>query len=224
MEIKHIAKSYRDGWFAGKGKEVLQDVNFEVPDGKTVGILGPSGSGKTTLANIISGLIKQDCGSIFFHGKPLKFPFKGTMRRKIQILYQHPETVFNPHWSLRKSLMEPYRIQRLPFDEIVFKERLGRVGIYEEHVDRRPGALSGGELQRAAFVRALALEPELLVMDEPTSMLDTISQAQILSLLKEFQEKEKISYVLITHHPEIARHMCHSIYEIKKGSLGIWRG
>ena len=203
----------------GDGPPVISGATLEVDAGETAGLLGPSGSGKTTLGMIVAGLLKPTSGTILYNGTPEKIPYRGTARRKFQILFQHPETSFNPRLTILQSLREIFRLYKLPFSEEILLGMLEEFGIYGEHLGRYPAQLSGGELQRIALARVLLPEPDLIVLDEPTSMLDVISQAQIMLMLKELQAKRQISYLLITHDEQLCGFMSGRVYRINEGTI-----
>ena len=115
--------------------------------------------------------------------------------------------------------MEPYRIHRLDFSEEKFTALLEQVGLYKEHLSRDLSSLSGGELQRAALARVMSMSPRLILLDEPTSMLDSISQAQILQILKTYQKQHRTAYLLITHDLQVMRHMCGRCYFLENGCI-----
>lgn len=195
----------------------VRDASLVFPEGKTVGVLGASGSGKSTLGQIVAGLQCPDAGTIRVDGQVAAYPYRGRLRQKIQILFQHPEVSFNPRLTLLQSLREPYLLRRLPFDRSELRSRLERFGLYEEHLDRYPHELSGGELQRAALTRILVLEPDFIVLDEPTSMLDSISQAQIIRMLRELQRQQRLTYLFITHNAALAERCCDEVYHMTDG-------
>ena len=135
------------------------------------------------------------------------------------MVYQHPEEAFDPLWTLRKSLLEPYRVHKIPFREEAFAAQLAQVGLYEEHLSRRPDALSGGELQRAALARVMIMGPELMILDEPVSMLDAVSQAQVLQILRDYQRQHQTAYLFITHNKDVMRYMCSRCYFLENGII-----
>lgn len=200
----------------GKSRSIKK-ANFYIDEGETIGILGDSGSGKSTIGQIIAGLIKRDKGNIIYKSQELDYPLKGNIRREIQIIFQHPEVSFNPRLKLVNSLKEPYKMFNISYSNNILCEHIKKFGLYEEHLNRYPYQLSGGELQRAAIARIMVIKPRLIVLDEPTSMLDAISQAQIIKLLKEVQKEQNISYLYITHNMSLADYMCDRIYRIEDG-------
>lgn len=216
IELRNISRSFHTPW---RDVCALRSASLLLPSGQTVGILGASGSGKSTLGQIAAGLLKPDSGSVLIDGQQVSFPYKNPLRRKIQILFQHPEVSFNPRLTLYQSLKEPYRFIGKPIDRQGMCEMLGQYGLYAEHLDRYPRELSGGELQRAALARILVLEPECIILDEPTSMLDSISQAQIMKMLRRLQTRQGLSYLFITHQQELAELFSDRIYSMENGSL-----
>lgn len=145
------------------------------------------------------------------------FPLKGDLRREIQILFQHPETSFDPRMTLEKSLLEPFCTTVCPWMKRALLQSLSSYGLTLAHLQRLPRQLSGGELQRLAILRVLALKPSFLVLDEPTSMLDAISQAQILDILKGLNQQLGLSYLFITHDPDVATRFCSRIFQLEDG-------
>ncbi|MGI6018316.1 MAG: ABC transporter ATP-binding protein [Marvinbryantia sp.] len=214
MRIENIGKTYRN-----QKHPVIRDVNLIVEKGRTTGIFGKSGSGKSTIGQIMAGILKPSEGMVFFHDHALSYPFPKEIRQKIQILFQHPEISFNPRMSLLESMKEPYRFRKEPFSMEILLEELEKFGIYEEHLKRDPSSLSGGELQRLALARIMLMQPEFLVLDEPTSMLDVISQAQVILLLEKLQKEKNLGYLFISHDYELCRHFCHRIYYLEEGCL-----
>ena len=198
---------------------VIENGDIAIDAGETVGLVGESGSGKTTMGRILAGLIRADSGLVEYDGTPLRFPFQRGIRRSIQILFQQPEVSFNPRLPLVTSLTEPYRLLGKRVDRRALLKDIGRFGLYEEHLDRFPAELSGGELQRAALARILVLEPRFIVLDEPTSMLDSISQAQIIRMLRRLQEERDITYFFISHNAALAEFFCDEVYCMEDGTL-----
>jgi len=219
LEARGLTKRFRSREEGKRFFTAVDGASLSLFPGETLGLLGESGSGKSTLGQMLVGLIRPDEGSILFRGETLSFPFRGLARQKIQILFQHPEVSFNPQLTLRQSLTEPFRLRGLPATDEALTECIARFGLYPEHLERRPGALSGGELQRAALARVLVMEPEVILLDEPTSMLDVITQAQIVDFLRRYQEENGTSYVFITHSTSLAEQVCRRILRVKEGKL-----
>ncbi len=213
LQTDKLTKKYT----GSHGLTAVSEACISLDSGETVGLFGESGSGKSTLGQMIAGLLKPTSGSIYLDGKEIRMPYRGSCRRQIQILFQHPETSFNPALTLIKNMTEPYSIYSLPCSYESLLNDLSNYGLYEEHLYRTPSQLSGGELQRAALARILTIEPKVIVLDEPTSMLDVITQAQIMNLLKEYQDKHGTAYILISHNRVLCERTCDRIYNVEKG-------
>ena len=217
MEAVSLTKHFRSAdktWFTA-----VDGASISLQKGKTLGLLGQSGSGKSTLGQMMVGLLRPDSGELFFHGKLLSYPIQGQARRRIQILFQHPEVSFNPQLTLRQSLVEPFKLMGKPFDDGAILSVIEPFGLHAEHLARYPGELSGGELQRAALARVTVLEPEMILLDEPTSMLDVITQAQMIDFLRRYQQQHQTAYLFITHSTALAEQFCDEIVKMEDGHL-----
>lgn len=217
MKAVSLTKYFRSAdktWFTA-----VDGASISLQKGKTLGLLGQSGSGKSTLGQMMVGLLKPDSGELFFHGERLSYPIRGQARRKIQILFQHPEVSFNPQLTLRQSLVEPFKLMGKPFDDGAILSVIEPFGLHAEHLARYPGELSGGELQRAALARVTVLEPEMILLDEPTSMLDVITQAQMIDFLRRYQQQYQTAYLFITHSTALAEQFCDEIVKMEDGHL-----
>lgn len=217
MEAVSLTKHFRSAdktWFTA-----VDGASISLQKGKTLGLLGQSGSGKSTLGQMMVGLLKPDSGELFFHGERLSYPIRGQARRRIQILFQHPEVSFNPQLTLRQSLVEPFKLMGKPFDDGAILSVIEPFGLHAEHLARYPGELSGGELQRAALARVTVLEPEMILLDEPTSMLDVITQAQMIDFLRRYQQQHQTAYLFITHSTALAEQFCDEIVKMEDGHL-----
>ena len=218
MEAVSLTKHFRSAdkmWFTA-----VNSASLSLQKGKTLGLLGQSGSGKSTLGQMMVGLLKPDSGELIFHGTLLSYPIRGQARRRIQILFQHPEVSFNPQLTLRQSLVEPFKLMGKPFDDGAILSVIEPFGLHAEHLARYPGELSGGELQRAALARVTVLEPEMILLDEPTSMLDVITQAQMIDFLRRYQQQHQTAYLFITHSTALAEQFCDEIVNMEDGRLG----
>lgn len=198
---------------------ILDDVSLSIGAGETVGVLGKSGCGKSTLGKVMCGLVKPTAGRVLYEGEPTGYPFKKKARREIQVLFQHPENSFNPCLTLLDSLKEVYKLYNIPFSMKSVCEMLEPFGIYEGHIKRYPVQLSGGELQRIALARVLLAQPKVILLDEPTSMLDSISQAQVIRMLMELQEKTGMSYLFITHNTTLCEIASDRIFTIENKKI-----
>ncbi len=215
IELKNVKKTYKNR--GGIRVEAVKDATMQIGEGQIVGLLGSSGSGKSTIGQMIVGQFPKDGGTLLYNEKALKYPYRGETRRELQMLYQHPEVSFNPRLTLYHSLTEPYQVMKKPYSREKILEDLYPFGLYAEHLKRYPGELSGGELQRAALARVLVMEPRFIVLDEPTSMLDVISQAQIIKILRMIRAEKRISYLFITHNESLCCAFADQTYRIRDG-------
>lgn len=186
LEAKNVYFRYgrKEPW-------VLENRSLTVEKGERLGIFAPSGYGKTTLAMLLSGYLKPTAGEILLDGKPL--PGKGVC--PVQLIYQHPEKAINPRWRLGRVLEESGKIDG---------DILAAFGIEKPWLSRFPRELSGGELQRFCVARAMMAEPEYLICDEISTMLDVISQAQLWNLLLAEAEKRNMAIIAVTHNRRLA--------------------
>ena len=193
LEVRHIEKSFGD-------KKILDDINFYVNDGECLGIVGRSGCGKSTLVKIIARFIDCDSGEVFLDGNEITNSnnFR-EIYSKLQMIFQVPEDSFDPRQTLGWSIGEPLRNHK--FDNIADKVKnlLIEVGLTTEFADRYPHEVSGGQCQRAAIARAIALSPKLLICDEATSALDVTTQSQVIKLLRKLCAEKNIACLFITH-------------------------
>ncbi len=180
---------------------VLENKSIKVEKGETVTILAPSGYGKSTLALILGGYLKPNKGEVLLDDKPLDN--KGVC--KVQLVYQHPEKAINPRWKLKKVLEETSSYNHT---------NLNKFGIEEAWLDRYPRELSGGELQRFSLARALMANPDYLICDEITTMLDVISQAQIWNLILDYSKNNNIGLIIVTHNKNLANKISTRIIDL----------
>ena len=191
--------------------KAVDGISFEIKTNETVGLVGESGCGKTTVANAILGLIEKTSGEILYRGKPIPSDYSKYLRRKIQIVFQDPDASLNPRLKVVDIIAEPL-ISLLGItkkNEIRKRvlELLELVSLKREHLDRYPHEFSGGQKQRIIIARALASNPDLLILDEPTSALDVSVQAQILNLLKDLQKSYGYGFLFITHNLSVVNHI-----------------
>lgn len=221
LKAENISKSFIDR-SSGKTFELLHDVSLEIKAGEAVVLMGGSGSGKSTLARILLRLLPCDCGKIYFQGRDITQATAKDLsifRRNVQFISQRPESFLDPRQTLGCSLKEAFTVFNLPYDEEKIKEMLDLVKLNAELLQRYPHQVSGGEIQRICLVRALLLEPKLLILDEPTSMLDISVQAQILHLLRDIRREKQLAYLFITHDKQLAKWLCDRVLHIDQGQL-----
>lgn len=210
LEGRNISKTFRSGYGARK-YQALRDVSIRLYRGETLGLMGPSGCGKSTLARILLRLTGPTEGRVLFQGQDvtdLRGKALRPFRRQVQLIAQRPESFFDPRRRLGDSLVEPLEIFRLERDEKKVEALLEQVKLPGELLARYPHQVSGGEIQRLSLCRALLLSPSVLILDEPTSMLDVSVQAQILEILGQLQREFRLTYLLITHDRQVAEYMC----------------
>ncbi|HIF39815.1 MAG TPA: ATP-binding cassette domain-containing protein [Planctomycetes bacterium] len=222
LEVRDLCKYFpmgKSGW-RGAGQEWLKavdGVSFDLHPGQTLGLVGESGCGKSTCARTIVGLYPPTAGTIRFNGNDLgSLSPRGwaPYRRKIQMIFQDPFASLDPRQTVGSILTEPMAIHKLgkPRDRrLRSMQLLEAVGLNPRHLYRYPHEFSGGQRQRIGIARALALEPEVIICDEPVSALDVSIQAQVINLLGELQQQFNLAYLFIAHDLAVVRHICHRV-------------
>lgn len=226
VRAEHLSKYFK------AGKQILKavdDVSFELERGTTLGLVGESGSGKSTLARVVLNLIPATSGSVEIMGKnffELRREEKRLLRREMQIVFQNPFLSLFPHMSVSANIAEPFAVNKKEFGHMRKKELDERVealmelvGVPKEYFNVYPHELSGGQQQRVGIARALALNPKLIVCDEPVSSLDVSIQAQILNLLQDLQEQKELSYLFIAHNLAVVEHISTHVAVMYLGKL-----
>ncbi|RJQ32693.1 MAG: ABC transporter ATP-binding protein [Actinobacteria bacterium] len=203
LEFKQVVKKFptRRRLFRHHTLEAVDNVSFKLNEQETVGLVGESGCGKSTLANLSLGLLKPTSGDILFQGQNINGLSKEAKKQR-QIIFQDPYSSLNPRMKIKKIIEEPLCIYKVGDKQARTKrvnELLELVGIAQKDAEKYPHQFSTGQQQRITIARALALNPKLVVLDEPTSSLDTSIKAQIINLLKELGERFKMSYLYISH-------------------------
>lgn len=225
LTVKGITKTFTSG------KSALNNVSFHLNKGECLGLVGESGCGKSTLARCLLRVEKIDSGSISFHGEAIEKLDERRLhpyRKKIQIVFQNPSAALNPKLKIKDSLIDPYEQYHQSLNLTYFsyssKEQfvsqlLDAVELPSELADRYPHELSGGQKQRVTIARAMSIEPELIVLDEPTASLDVISQKAVLNLLTDLRESLNLSYLFISHDLAAVSQMCQRIMVMKSGEI-----
>ena len=219
LEVHHLKKSFITG---KKSFTAVEDVSFSLKTGEVLGIVGESGSGKSTVAKMITHLTEPTAGEIFLMEKDITHARGKNLReiyREMQMIFQTPAESFDPRCTLGDGIGESLRnmgISRAETRKRV-ENLLERCGLSKEYADRYPHQVSGGQCQRAAIARALAVDPEILICDEATSALDVTVQKQILELLIELKEKENLSFILICHDLALVQAFCDKVLVLYHG-------
>jgi peptide/nickel transport system ATP-binding protein len=214
------------GLFTDKGGfDVLKGVDLEIRKGETVGLVGESGCGKSTLARVIAGLIHATTGSVSIDGKnveDLTHMEWRELRKQVQLVFQDPFGSLNPKRRVGAIIGDPFRIHRIASGNARKAKVQGlmeMVGLNPEHYNRFPSEFSGGQRQRIGIARALALNPSLIIFDEPVSALDVSIQAQVLNLIASLQKKLNLTYLFISHDLSVVRHVSQRIAVMSKGVI-----
>ena len=230
LKIENIVKNFPiyGGIFSRQVAAVkaVQDISFDLKKGETLGLVGESGCGKSTLGRCLIRLIEPSSGKIFYKGEEITHVDGDRLRelrRKMQIIFQDPYASLNPRMTIGAILEEPLVIHNLFDSEKDRKDRvkelINLVGLRPEHLTRYPHEFSGGQRQRVGIARALAVNPELIICDEPVSALDVSIQAQVINLLMELQQKLGLTYVFIAHDLKVVEHVSTKVAVMYLGKI-----
>ena len=229
LRVENITKKFKKkNFFSADSEEVIaaDSVNFSVEQGKILAIAGQSGSGKSTIAKIILRAIKPDSGKIFYNEKEIidNSDELKEFRMKCQMVYQDPYDSINPRMTVLDIVNEPLEIHNLGTkkerrQKVIETLQMVKLEPAEEISKKYPHMLSGGQRQRVVIARAIVVQPEIIIADEPVSMLDVSIRAEILELMKEIQLKNKISMIYITHDLATAKHFADNIIILNSGKI-----
>ena len=229
LRVNHLKKYFpiKGGFFGGVTGQVkaVDDVSFSIKRGTTMGLVGESGCGKSTTGRTILRLIEKTDGTILFNGEDISTYNKEEIRKlrtKMQIIFQDPYSSLSPRLPIGEIIGEAVRehklVSKAEYDDYVTKV-MQDCGLQPYHKDRYPHEFSGGQRQRICIARALALNPEFVVCDEPVSALDVSIQAQIINLLQELQEKRNLTYLFISHDLSVVEHISDTVGVMYLGGL-----
>jgi len=229
LEVEGLTKTFRMRRRLGRRQSdvvrAVDGISFEVHEGETLGLVGESGSGKSTTGYCVLQLLKPTSGSVRFNGRELTGISRAELRatrRELQIVFQDPYSSLDPRLTVEQIVVDPLEVHRVG-DRASRRRRvqelLELVGIEPSHAQRYPHEFSGGQRQRIGIARALALDPKLLVCDEPVSALDVSIQAQILNLLNDLQERLGLAYLFIAHDLAVVRAVSDRIAVMRRGKI-----
>ena len=226
VEVKNL-KEYFDinmGFFRSKPLKAVDNVSFTIHKGETLGLVGESGCGKTTVGRTILHLYKPTAGEVIFNGKPIKTKQDvQEFRKKATMVFQDPYSSLNPRMTVSDIVGEPLDVHKLYYSKQERQERIlelmGHVGLNSEHASRYAHEFSGGQRQRIGIARALAVNPEFIVCDEPVSALDVSIQAQVINTFEELQQKLGIAYLFIAHDLLVVQHISRRIAVMYLGRI-----
>lgn len=218
IELANLSVSHKQGY---ELRTVVHEVSLQVAPGECFGLVGPSGCGKSSLLWVMAGLNPHWQGEMTLAGTAVQpgKPFTGPLRRKVQMVFQDPYASLHPRHRIRRTLAEPLKLLKRDNIDDRINQGFRHVGLDPALADRYPHQLSGGQRQRVAIVRALLLEPKILLLDEPTSALDMSVQAEILNLLNDLKQNDGLTMVLVSHDPDVIDHMCDRAVRMAQGRI-----
>ena len=231
LEVEHLRKYFpiKSGMLKKEYVQAVEDVSFYIYEGETLGIVGESGCGKTTLGRSILRLVEPTSGRVLFDGEPI---FDGEKkkqipmlpyRKRMQIVFQDPSASLDPRMTVGEIVGEALMVHRPDLKGAAYRARINElletVGLNSEHSNRFPHEFSGGQQQRVGIARALAVEPEFIVCDEPISALDVSIQSQVVNMLEDLQAEQHLTYLFIAHDISVVRHVSNRIGVMYLGQM-----
>ena len=227
LDVKDVVVEYPLKGFRKEPFKALKGVSLDIRPGETVGLVGESGSGKTTLGRAVLGLAPVTGGSIKYRGQEISKATRAQRKelsREIQVVFQDPYTSLNPSMTIEQILTEPLTVRKVERQAANKRvaELLDQVRLPHGAAHRLPREFSGGQRQRVAIARALALDPKLIVCDEPVSALDLSTQARVMELFIEIQERTGVAYLFVSHDLAVVRHLSHRVAVMYHGEIVEW--
>ena len=225
LEARNLNKVFISGHVVQTRQKIINNLSLSIGPGESFGIFGPSGAGKSTLGKLLARLLEPTSGQLLFQGVDITH-LKGKglrqIRTRLQIVFQHPQSALHPKMKIVDLLKEPLKLHKLvkksKIDAMV-REMISRVDLHPEILNRYPAEISGGEIQRIVIARVIALKPCLIILDEPTAMLDPSVQAGILHLLMNLQQETGVSYLFISHDMRLIKRMCNRVGIMDRGRI-----
>ena len=223
VRAEHISKYFRVS--GGRILHAVEDVSLDIHRGETLGLVGESGCGKSTLGRTMMGIYRPTKGKLFYAGKEVDLSNRKAriaFAKKAQIIFQDPYASLDPRMTVGSIIAEGMQIHKLHSEgeqRARVERLLDTVGLNREHASRFPHEFSGGQRQRIGVARAIALNPQLVVCDEPVSALDVSTQAQILNLMQDLQIKYQLTYIFISHNLSVVKHLCDRIAVMYLGHI-----
>lgn len=215
LTAESVVRRMKPGGLFARPITAVADASLTLAKGETLGLTGPSGCGKSTLARVLLGLLRPDEGAITHSAA-------GPLSRHLQLLSQHPETAFDPRWRLERSVAEAFAVHRLGSSAdaaVAVDPLMEALDLSPDLLKRFPRQVSGGQLQRLALVRALLVDPKVLILDEPTSMLDVLTQSQVMEAIRGLQDSRDLACLFITHDLDLAAAFAHRIAVMDAGRI-----
>ncbi|MEW9871454.1 ATP-binding cassette domain-containing protein [Arthrobacter sp. HS15c] len=227
LDVKDVVVEYPLKGFRKEPFKALKGVSLDIRPGETVGLVGESGSGKTTLGRAVLGLAPVTGGSIKYRGQEISKATRAQRKElshEIQVVFQDPYTSLNPSMTIEQILTEPLTVRKVDRQAANKRvaELLDQVRLPHGAAHRLPREFSGGQRQRVAIARALALDPKLIVCDEPVSALDLSTQARVMELFIEIQERTGVAYLFVSHDLAVVRHLSHRVAVMYHGEIVEW--